>query len=180
MTVPGTETVCGSSAAISSRVTTLSAVPDLLPDRDLARMQAWPLRSYLELRALPASVPSARGHARDMLNEWCLAALTDTVELLVSEIATNAVCASGRIAREQCGAAQLPMRFWLTSDRRSVLIQVWDADRHQPIPQNLGPDAECGRGLLLVETLSAQWGYYAPDGPGSPGGKIVWALCAVP
>ncbi len=114
-----------------------------------------------------------------MLNEWCLAALTDTVELLVSEIATNAVCVSARVAQQRA-AGQLPMRLWLTSDRRSVLIQVWDADRHQPIPQNLGPDAECGRGLLLVETLSAQWGYYEAEGPGSPGGKIVWALCALP
>lgn len=141
-------------------------------------MQDWALRSFLELRALPVSVRTARMHTRAMLNEWCLAAVTDTVELLVSEIATNAVCASARVARQR-GAGQ-PMRLWLTSDRRSVLIQVWDADRHQPIPQDLGPDAECGRGLLLVQTLSAEWGYYAPDGPGSRGGKFVWALCEVP
>ena len=179
MTVPGTETVCGSSAAIPGHVATLSAVPALLPDRDLARMQEWPLRSFLELRALPSSVRTARMHARAMLNEWCLAALSDTAELLVSEIATNAVCASARIARQR-GAGQLPMRLWLTSDRRSVLIQVWDADRLQPIPQDLGPDAECGRGLLLVQTLSAEWGFYPPDGPGSPGGKIVWARCELP
>ncbi len=139
-------------------------------------MADWPLRSFLELRAVPPSVPTARAHARVMLHEWCLAALADTVELLVSEIATNAVRASARVARQR-GAGQLPMRLWLTSDRRSVLTQVWDADRHQPVPQDLGPDAECGRGLLLVQTLSAQWGYYAPDGPGTPGGKIVWALC---
>jgi hypothetical protein len=157
----------------------LSAVPGLLPDQDLARMQDWPLRSFLELRALPSSVRTARMHARAMLNEWCLAAVADTVELLVSEIATNAVCASARVARHR-GAGPLPMRLWLTSDRGSVLIQVWDADRHQPVPQDLGPDAECGRGLLLVQTLSAQWGYYAPDGPGTSGGKFVWALCELP
>ncbi len=179
MTVPGTETVCGSAAAISGHTAPLSAVPALLPDRDLARMQAWPLRSFLELRALPSSVRTGRMHARAMLNEWCLAALADTAELLVSEIATNAVCASARIARQR-ETGQLPMRLWLASDRRSVLIQVWDADRHQPIPQDLGPDAECGRGLLLVQTLSAQWGYYPPDEPGSPGGKIVWARCELP
>ena len=48
------------------------------------------------------------------------------------------------------------------------------------LAEDLGPDAECGRGLLLVQTLSAQWGYYPPDGPGSPGGKIVWARCELP
>ena len=173
MTVPGTETVCGSSAAIPSRVATLSAVPALLPDQDLARMAEWPLRSFLELRALPPSVRAARTHARAMLNEWCLAALADTAELLVSEIATNAVHVSARVARQR-GAGQLPMRLWLTSDRRSVLIQVWDADRHQPIPQDLGPDAECGRGLLLVEAISARWGSYLPLN--GAGGKVTWAL----
>lgn len=142
-------------------------------------MAEWPLRSFLELRAVPPSVRTARSHARAMLHEWCLAALADTVELLVSEITTNAVRASARVARHR-GAGLLPMRLWLTSDRRSVLTQVWDADRHQPVPQDLGPDAECGRGLLLVQTLSAQWGYYAPDGPGSPGGKIVWAVSDLP
>ena len=62
-------------------------------------MQEWPLRSYLELPALPASVRSARLHARNILHEWHMAALADTVELLVSEIITNAVRASARYAR---------------------------------------------------------------------------------
>jgi hypothetical protein len=39
----------------------------------------------------------------------------------------------------------------------------------------VGPDAETGRGLLLIEALSTQWGFYVPDGGD---GKIVWALCA--
>ncbi|HTT53713.1 MAG TPA: ATP-binding protein [Streptosporangiaceae bacterium] len=159
----------GLQAAYPSRVARLSAVPALQPGRELVSMRDWPLRSYLELSAVPKSVHPARSHARDLLREWCMDGLTDTVELLVSEIATNAVCASGRV-----GTA-LPLRFWLTSDRHNVLIQVWDADQHQPIPQHLGPDAECGRGLLLVETLSTQWGCYTPAGAD---GKIVWALCA--
>ena len=105
--------------------------------------------------------------------------LADTAELLVSEIITNAVRASAPIVRQRRETGQAPraqpLRFWLTSDRRSVLIQVWDGDHHHPVRQDAGPDAEAGRGLLLVETLSAQWGCYAPDGQG---GKIVWAVCA--
>jgi hypothetical protein len=106
------------------------------------------------------------------------------VELLVSETITNAVRASANIGNRPAGtgqaeASQSPrapwIRFWLTSDRHSVLIQVWDGNRHHPIPQNAGPDAEAGRGLLLVETLSAEWGCYEPGGQG---GKIVWAVCA--
>jgi hypothetical protein len=210
MTVPEIGTLCWSSAAYSRRVARLSADEAVTqPDKDLARMQEWPLRSYLELRALPACVRSARLHATVTLREWRIDLLTDIVELLVSEIITNAVRASastwnrqrepglpeisqsgaGHSRASQSRASQSRasqsragpllrapwIRFWLTSDRRSVLIQVWDGDRHHPVPQDAGLDAEAGRGLLLVETLSAAWGCYVPDGQD---GKIVWAVCA--
>ena len=179
MTVPGINTLRGSSSAHSSRVAGLSAGPALLPGRELAHTQEWPLRSYLELRALPASVHSARLDARNLLHKWRMEGLADTAELLVSEMITNAVRASARIANQQRETGQAPraqrMRLWLTSDRHSVLIQVWDADHHHPVRQDVGPDAETGRGLLLIEALSTQWGFYVPDGGD---GKIVWALCA--
>ena len=34
-------------------------------------------------------------------------------------------------------------------------------------------EAESGRGLLLVEHLSAQWGCYLPE---ASAGKVVWAI----
>ena len=54
----------------------------------------WPLRSYLELGALPTAVPCARLHARHLLWEWGLNGLAADTELLVSELATNAVKAT--------------------------------------------------------------------------------------
>lgn len=189
MTVPGIDTLSGPSAVSSRRVARRSAEPALQPHPELACTHEWPLRSYRELRALPASVRSARLQARKVLREWCLEAFADTVELLVSELTTNAVRASAAMIAgplRQAGQARRAarVRFWLTSDRHSVLIQVWDGGHHQPCRQDPGLDAEAGRGLLLVETLSAQWGCYAPagpaglDGPAGLGGKIVWALCA--
>lgn len=140
-------------------------------------MQEWPLRSHLELPAEPVSVRSARLHTRNALRTWRMGALTDTVELLVSEIVTNAVRASARMAHRQHETDQAQrtpgMRLWLSSDRRNVLIQVWDGDHHCPARRNAPPDAEAGRGLLFIEILSAQWGCYAPDGQQ---GKIVWAV----
>jgi hypothetical protein len=66
--------------------------PGALPiEGETARSEQWPLRSYLELAALPTAVPCARLHAKNILHEWQMANLTDTVELLVSEIVTNAV-----------------------------------------------------------------------------------------
>lgn len=144
----------------------------------MASAQAWPLRSYLELAALPTAVPCARLHAKNILNEWHMAALADTAELLVSEILTNAVRASAGLAGQHTGmglAAGVPVvRLWLSSDRHRVLIQVWDSGPHHPAPQHTGLDAEAGRGLLLVDTLSDRWGCYTPD---SHHGKIVWAMC---
>jgi hypothetical protein len=110
-----------------------------------------------------------------------MTALADTAELLVSEITTNAVRASTHIAHQQHETGRAPraplMRLWLTSNRHSVLIQVWDDDHHRPVRQDVELDAEGGRGLLLVETLSTKWGCYTPDGHD---GKIVWAVCARP
>src|SRR5215469_5501547 len=149
------------------------------PDGAPARTQRWPLRSRLELRPVPAAARSARLHARNTLRKWHMAALTETVELLVSEIVGNAINASARVPwqrREiQQGICPPRIRFWLASDRRSVLIQVWDGDPHQPVRQDPPSDAEAGRGLLLIEALSEQWGSYALDGQS---GKIVWAVCA--
>jgi anti-sigma regulatory factor (Ser/Thr protein kinase) len=127
-------------------------------------------------------VRSARLQARKALREWCLEGFADTVELLVSEITTNAVRVSATIA-DLPGTTGLArraprVRLWLTSNRESVLIRVWDGGCCQPVARQDGRlDSEAGRGLLLVETLSAQWGCYAPEGPAGLGGKIVWALC---
>ncbi len=112
-----------------------------------------------------------------------MAALADTVELLVSEIMTNAVAASYRASKgapgglddrwEADGAASV--RFWLASDRRTVLIQVWDANDQMPVRQNPEPEAAGGRGIMLVEQLSTDWGSFVLAGLR---GKVVWATVA--
>jgi hypothetical protein len=182
MTVPGTDALRKPPAAPARRAARpLGPVPPsgLQSGDELARMQEWPLRSYLELPAVPTSARSARRHARSVLREWRLAAPADTVELLVSEIITNAVRAAADIARQPDESGQAAgaawIRFWLISDGRNVLIQVWDDDNRYPVCQRAGLDAEAGRGLLLIDSLSLRWGCYMLD---AQGGKIVWAVCA--
>lgn len=138
-------------------------------------MDGWPLRTYLELAALPTAVPCARLHARNVLYEWHLGPLADTVELLVSEILTNAIRASATAA--QPGPGVPTTKVWLTSDGQRVLIEVWDSGRHRPAPHDPDLTAESGRGLLLVQALSTEWGCYTQPGHD---GKIVWAVCAIP
>jgi hypothetical protein len=46
----------------------------------------WPLRTFLELGALPGAVPCARLHARNVLAEWGLTVFSESTGLLVSEL----------------------------------------------------------------------------------------------
>jgi anti-sigma regulatory factor (Ser/Thr protein kinase) len=119
-----------------------------------------------ELPAVPASVRAARGTVREVLASWGVAeALTDSVVLIVSELVTNAVTHSGskRIACRLHGTA------------RVVRAEVEDQNRgHRlPAPRRPGPEEQSGRGLLLVGTLSRDWGV-APVPHGGPG-RVVWA-----
>ena len=94
----------------------------------------WPLRSYLELGALPTAVPCARLHARHLVWEWGLNGLAESTELLVSELVTNAVKVTA--GRED----QTALRLRLSSDNARVLIEVWDADPQPPAPKDLSED----------------------------------------
>ena len=128
----------------------------------------WPLHTHLALGPLPSAVPCARLHARHVLWEWGLRDLTDSVELLVSELTTNAITAAN--ATE----TGLPIRFWLLSDSKHVLILVWDANPNPPVRMHPDDRTEGGRGLMLVDALSERWDWYAT--PDMIEGKVVWAL----
>ncbi|EME98787.1 hypothetical protein H340_19703 [Streptomyces mobaraensis NBRC 13819 = DSM 40847] len=96
-----------------------------------------------------------------------MAAVEDAAVLVLSELMTNAVVH----ARVSPGR-QVATRF--TSEGRRLHLQVEDADRRW---SDLSlRDGEGGRGLLLVEALSRQWGVSERNGVG----KSVWALLEVP
>jgi hypothetical protein len=131
----------------------------------------------MELGALPGAVPCARLHTKMMLWEWGLDGLADTAELIVSEIVTNAQRASAGITGSRYegrwNPGTPPVRLWLYADMQYVLVHVWDADHHLPEPQSVDLEAESGRGLLLVESLSEEWGTFRPE---RSSGKTTWAL----
>lgn len=131
----------------------------------------WPLSSYLELGAYPGAVPCARVHAQQLLWEWGLVDVSDDVELLVSELTTNAVWASQSLEQT------LPIGLWLLSDRQRIVVSVWDSNPRPPVRADAPEDAESGRGLLLVEAISERWGWYPPR---DIGGKCVWCEVAYP
>jgi hypothetical protein len=126
----------------------------------------WPHQTFLELGAFPGAVPCARLHTCQVLWEWGLSEFSENAEILVAELTTNAM----QILR--AAMQDDPIRLWLVSDKMQVVIMVWDASPLPPVPMDADDDAESGRGLLLVQTVSARWGWHFPPGIG---GKVVWA-----
>lgn len=106
-------------------------------------------------------VPEARHKISALIRDWSVP-LSDEqvaeVELLSSEVITNAL----RYSEAACAVA---VRW--TGTR--VRVEVTDASPVRPKPRHGSPDAEGGRGLLLVDALAADWG--TTD---DPAGKVVW------
>jgi anti-sigma regulatory factor (Ser/Thr protein kinase) len=136
---------------------------------------SWPLTSSLVLGALPTAPGCGRLHASAVLYEWGLGELAETAGLVVSELVTNAVQASGETAiQAHTGLPVVHLR--LLSDRSHVVVEVWDSNPQAPIAKQAEPDDESGRGLMLVEALCEHWGSEAVPGWG---GKVVWAQMRV-
>jgi anti-sigma regulatory factor (Ser/Thr protein kinase) len=136
--------------------------------------------SRLDLALSPSAVRWGRAHVEDVLAKWGVAeAVVGDAVVIASELLSNAVehaapmpsTANGRPGVAQCG-----LLLWLTD--RGLTVAVYDGDRRPPVLRVVPPaDAERGRGLLLVQTLSETWGYNYPT-PRS--GKLVYARLAVP
>lgn len=117
-------------------------------------------------RCFPATRDQVR-HARDFVTELLgdTHPLRDDAVLLTSELATNAV--------EHAGApGDRPREFLVTVTfvEHGVLITVQDPGSARiPCPRTPGPDAVGGRGLTLVNTLAARWGFHRDSI-----GTVIW------
>ncbi len=136
---------------------------------------SYPRRSELVLGALPSAVPCARLHVKAVLHEWGLGGMAELVELIVSEIVTNAVKASqGLVTRDYPFPPTI--QVWLSADEKRVWVQVWDGNNRMPQKREPDLDSLDGRGLFLVESLSDDCGAYRLEGGN---GKVVWARVVV-
>jgi anti-sigma regulatory factor (Ser/Thr protein kinase) len=136
----------------------------------------WAVQSVMVIGAMPTATPCARLHARSIACEWGLGDLADTVELVVSELVTNAVRASvdhdGR-PRYSADTGLACVHLRLSTDGLAALIEVWDENARLPEPAEPGLADESGRGLMLVDALTERWGWELAS---SGRGKVVWAL----
>jgi anti-sigma regulatory factor (Ser/Thr protein kinase) len=119
---------------------------------------AWPLSDATgPLPAVEATPGSVRAKARQALISWDLADAADVINLVASELVTNAVQASAPMRL----AGQAPMlRVYLLTDRYVVRVEVWDEAPGLPELRDAADDAENGRGLVLVNDLTGGlWGW---------------------
>ena len=114
----------------------------------------------------PAAAAEARRRVRDAIRSWQVPVDLDAALLLTSELVTNAV-------RHEAGHGAQAVVLAIACSRGRLRVDVHDTSRSLPAVAEVPADAETGRGLLLVETLSDEWGFYR-----TPAGKAVYFTLA--
>ncbi|TDC73768.1 SpoIIE family protein phosphatase, partial [Actinomadura sp. 7K507] len=115
------------------------------------------------LKPRPSTVPWIRTQVAARLADWRLEPLTDTVELLVSELVTNAlVHGAGTIGVRMIKAAHV-------TGVGTLLCEVYDDGADLPRLRHADATDESGRGLQLVSHLATRWGTHRTER-----GKVVW------
>jgi anti-sigma regulatory factor (Ser/Thr protein kinase) len=146
------------------------------PQPDAQSRSASEVVSYLELAISPDAPSWARRQTRISLESWRIdAELIEVAQLLVSELVTNAVKYARPGLRGEAGSwpdistsVALILRYGV--ERLTILVS--DPDPVPPVLATAGDDAEGGRGLMLVQALSKEWGHYCPP----TGGKVVYCV----
>ena len=136
------------------------------PDRSVAMAhvddRAPAVRCRIPVQPGPQGPGQARRAAQTWLAEQSIGGAGDDVLLLVSELVTNAL---------RHGLP--PVVLELCVDARTVSVAVVDAAPVRPRVREVDPDAEGGRGMLLLTLLSLEHGVRP-----QPPGKVVWGSVA--
>lgn len=124
-----------------------------------ARRPAPPREARIKLPVHPASSGKARRFVAGAMHSWRMADLTGgTLELLTSELATNAV----RHARS-------PFTVVVRYDGDRIKVEVVDSSLAELTPRSPSDEDTGGRGLILVQAMADAWGVTPMDH-----GKRVW------
>jgi anti-sigma regulatory factor (Ser/Thr protein kinase) len=109
-----------------------------------------------------AAAAGARSVVEDAIRAWRVPVDADVAVLLTSELVTNAVTH----ATPATGTFVL---LTIACDAAGLRVDVHDGSGDLPVVDEAQAEAETGRGLLLVTSLSAEWGFYR-----TPAGKAVY------
>ncbi|MEU7471897.1 ATP-binding protein [Streptomyces sp. NPDC044984] len=124
---------------------------------------ALPVRNFsAQLSPTPRGARLARQLGADRLRSWGLP--VDPARQIIAELTANAAT-HGRVQ-----GRDFRLTLYVVAD--TLRIEVTDTRGERlPRPQPASPDAESGRGLLLVEALADRWGVTGGRFPR----KTVWA-----
>ena len=111
----------------------------------------------------PAAAAEARGQVRAAICAWDIPVDPGDAALLTSELVTNAI-------RHEVSATVI---LSISCSCDQLRVDVHDTSCALPVVSDAPSDAETGRGLLLVATLAAEWGFYR-----TPAGKAVYFTLA--
>jgi anti-sigma regulatory factor (Ser/Thr protein kinase) len=117
----------------------------------------------VRLTTEPAAAAQARNQVRAAICTWDIPVDPGVAVLLTSELVTNAI-------RHELGETVM-LAISCTSGQ--LRVEVHDTSCFMPVLVDAPADAETGRGLMLVATLSAEWGSYR-----TPAGKAVYFTLA--
>ena len=117
----------------------------------------------VRLPAGPAAAAEARSQVRAVICAWDVPVDPDVAVLLASELVTNAI-------RHEPGET---IMVAISCSDGQLRVDVHDTSCSFPVLVDVPADAETGRGLMLVATLSAEWGVYR-----TPAGKAVYFTLA--
>jgi anti-sigma regulatory factor (Ser/Thr protein kinase) len=116
----------------------------------------------IELPPERSAAASARRFTREVAAGWDLDSdVQADVELLVSELVTNAVL-----------HARSPARLSIERQGDHVRVTVGDDSTAQPKLRDYGAEAVTGRGIFLVDQISERWGVEVESNGRQ--GKRVW------
>jgi anti-sigma regulatory factor (Ser/Thr protein kinase) len=115
------------------------------------------------LAAEPAAAGAARSQVQATIQAWEIPVDTSIAVLLTSELVTNAI-------RHEKGDT---ITLVITCAYGQLHVDVHDTSCTLPVPMDGSPDAETGRGLVLVASLCSSWGHYR-----TPTGKAVYFTLA--
>ena len=117
----------------------------------------------IALSAGPTAAAAARSQVRAAIHAWDVPVDAAVAVLLTSELVTNAI-------RHETGET---ITLVITCACGQLRVDVHDTSCGVPTPVDGPADAETGRGLMLVSSLSAEWGYNR-----TPTGKAVYFTLA--
>src|ERR1700728_732627 len=128
----------------------------------------------VRLAARLSAVAPARDEVAAAISAWCVRVDPDVAVLLTSELVSNAVThatASRQGRAAERGMTGQSVLLVIAADDAGLRVDVHDGSADLPIVSGYvaEADAETGRGLLLVTSLSAEWGFYR-----TAGGKAVY------